>query len=146
MRVPLTPCGRTGHPHDDRRGAGHYRPRTRGGYIDGDFCQRGKTFNFSVIYGGGVRTICRQQRCSQDHAKLLKRRYYDAYPEVKRLQNRIEYALHDRGYIQTMWGRRMRVDPRDAFKAVNYLVQGTAAEILKDALIACHGRDCRWWH
>ena len=45
-----------------------------GGFIE-TARQRGKTFNFSVIYGGGVRTIRRQQRCSQDHAKLLKRRY-----------------------------------------------------------------------
>ena len=108
-----------------------------GGFIE-SARQRGKTFNFSSIYAGGIRTIRRQQRCSQDHAKLLKRRYFDAYPEVKRLQNRIEYTLHDRGYIQTAWGRYMRVDPRDAYKAVNYLVQGTSAEILKDALIACH--------
>ena len=108
-----------------------------GGYIE-TARQRGKTFNFSVIYGGGIRTIRRQQRCSQDHAKLLKRRYFDAYPEVKRLQNRIEYALHERGFIKTLWGRHRRVDPRDAYVAVNYLVQGTAAEILKDALSACH--------
>jgi DNA polymerase I-like protein with 3'-5' exonuclease and polymerase domains len=102
--------------------------------------QLGKTYNFSRIYGGGLRTIKRQFRCSLDEARLLKRRFDDAYPEVQRLQNRIEYRLQDDGYIQDklISGRRFRVDLRDAYKATNYLVQGTAAALLKDAVVALH--------
>jgi DNA polymerase I-like protein with 3'-5' exonuclease and polymerase domains len=102
--------------------------------------QLGKTYNFSRIYGGGLRTIKRSFRCSMDEARLLKRRFDDAYPEVSRLQNRIEYNLMDNGYIQDklISGRRFRVDPRDAYKATNYLVQGTAASLLKYAVIKLH--------
>jgi DNA polymerase I-like protein with 3'-5' exonuclease and polymerase domains len=102
--------------------------------------QLGKTYNFSRIYGGGLRTIKRSFRCSIDEARLLKRRFDDAYPEVARLQNRIEYRLQDDGYIQDklISGRRFRVDPRDAYKATNYLVQGTAASLLKYAMIKLH--------
>jgi DNA polymerase I-like protein with 3'-5' exonuclease and polymerase domains len=102
--------------------------------------QLGKTYNFSRIYGGGLRTIKRSFRCSMDDARLLKRRFDDAYPEVSRLQNRIEFSLHDNGYIQDklISGRRFRVDPRDAYKATNYLVQGTAASLLKYAVIKLH--------
>lgn len=102
--------------------------------------QLGKTYNFSRVYGGGLRTIRRQFRCSMDEARLLKRRFDDAYPEVQRLQNRIEYRLAEDGYIQDklISGRRFRVDVREAYKATNYLVQGTAAALLKYAVIQLH--------
>lgn len=102
--------------------------------------QLGKTYNFSRIYGGGLRTIRRSFRCSMDEARLLKRRFDDAYPEVAKLQNRIEFRLADDGYIQDklISGRRFRVAERDSYKAVNYLVQGTAASLLKHAVINLH--------
>lgn len=102
--------------------------------------QRGKTFNFSIVYGGGLRTIKRQQRVDQAEARLMRRRYYDAYPEVEKLQQRVEFRLQDQGYIKDMWGRRYRCDnPRkEAYKFVNYLIQGTAAQVLKDAVVSLH--------
>jgi DNA polymerase-1 len=110
-----------------------------GGYIE-TARQRGKTFNFSIIYGGGLRTIRKQQRCSQDEARRMRQRYYDAYPEVSRLQDHIESKLDAQGYIsdRVISGRRFRVDVREAYKAVNYLVQGTAASVLKEAMIKLH--------
>ncbi len=114
------------------------RDRERaGGYVE-TARQRGKTFNFSIVYGGGIRTIMKQQRCSKDEAYRMLNRYNDAYPEVQRLKNRIEWKLQDTGYIRSAWGRRFHVDVRDAFKAVNYLVQGTSADLLKAALIRLH--------
>lgn len=102
--------------------------------------QLGKTYNFSRVYGGGLRTIRRSFRCSLDQARLYKQRFDDAYPEVKNFQNIIEFRLQDQGYIQDklISGRRFRVDPRDAYKATNYVVQGTAAALLKYAIIQLH--------
>lgn len=116
------------------------KDRQRAGGVFESARQRGKTFNFSVIYGGGLRTIRRQQRCDMAHARLLRKRYFDAYPEVKRLQTRIKMKLEDQGYISDsiISGRRYRVDPRDAYKATNYLVQGGAASLFKWALINLH--------
>jgi DNA polymerase-1 len=114
------------------------RDRKRAGGAVETARQRGKTFNFSVVYGGGVNTIMKQQRVSKDEARLMLQRYKDAYPEVVRLQNRIAYRLADTGYIKSAWGRRFHVDPRDSYKAVNYLVQGTSADLLKAALIKLH--------
>jgi len=114
------------------------RDRARAGGTYESARQRGKTFNFSMVYGGGVRTIRKQQRVSQDEARRMMQRYKDAYPEVVKLQNRIAYRLADSGYIKSAWGRRFHVDPRDAYKGVNYLVQGTSADLLKAALIRLH--------
>ncbi len=114
------------------------RDRARAGGVYESARQRGKTFNFSVVYGGGIRTIRKQQRVSQDEARKMLQRYKDAYPEIVRLQNRIAYKLQDSGYIKSAWGRRFHIDPQYAYRAVNYLVQGTAADLLKAALIRLH--------
>lgn len=117
-----------------------FRDRQRAGGTFESARQQGKTYNFSRVYGGGLRTIMRQRRCKMDEARLLKRRFDEAYPEVAGLTQRIEYRLYDQGYISDslISGRRFRVDPRDAYKAVNYLVQGTASSILKAAVIRLH--------
>lgn len=110
-----------------------------GGYVE-SARQRGKVFNFSIVYGGGIRTIRRQQRVDQNEARLMRKRYYEAYPEVERLQNRIEYRLQDQGYVKDLWGRRYRCnDPRkEAYKFTNYLIQGTASQVLKQAVVELH--------
>lgn len=102
--------------------------------------QLGKVFNFTIIYGGGLRSIRRYFRCDMNQARLYRNRYMDAYPEVVNLQTRIKHRLEDDGYIQDklISGRRFRVDVQEAYKATNYLVQGTAAALLKWAMIQLH--------
>lgn len=102
--------------------------------------QLGKVFNFTIIYGGGLRSIKKYFRCTREEAQRYKNRYMDAYPEVRRLQNRIDFRLADDGYIQDklISGRRYRVAQRDSYKAVNYLVQGTASSVLKQAVNNLH--------
>lgn len=102
--------------------------------------QRGKTFNFSIVYGGGLRTIKKQQRVDMAGARLMRQRYRSAYPEIVGLQNRIQFRLQDQGYIKDLWGRRYRCwnAEREAYKFVNYLVQGSAGQILKEAVINLH--------
>ena len=55
-----------------------FKDRARPGGIYESARQQGKTYNFSRIYGGGLRTIRRSFRCSMDEAKILKRRFDDA--------------------------------------------------------------------
>ncbi len=114
------------------------RKRAGGGYESAR--QQGKVFNFTKIYGGGLRSIKRYFRCDMNQARLYQKRYAEAYPEVGLLAARIERRLETDGYIQDklISGRRFRVDMKDSYKAVNYLVQGTAAALLKDAMIKLH--------
>jgi DNA polymerase-1 len=116
------------------------RDRQRSGGTVETARQLGKTYNFSRIYGGGLRTIRKQFRCSMDQARVYKKRFDDAYPEVRNLTTAIEYRLYDQGYIsdKLISGRRFRVEPREAYKATNWLVQGTAAAVLKEAVTKLH--------
>jgi DNA polymerase-1 len=114
------------------------RERQRPGGIVESRRQRGKVFGFSILYGAGVRSTRKQFRVNQNEARAMINRYHDAFPEVGRLQALIEYRLQDTGYVRSAWGRRFRIDPRDAYKGVNYLVQGTAADLLKASLVRLH--------
>lgn len=114
------------------------RERQRPGGIVESRRQRGKTFNFAVVYGLGIKGTRKKFQVSMDEARGMRQRYLDAYPEVGTLQTRIEFKLEDIGYLKSAWGRRFRVDPRDAYKAMNYLIQGTAADVLKQALVGMY--------
>jgi len=113
---------------DFHRSGGHVESRR----------QRGKRFNYLSIYGGGVRAIRKFFLVPQSRAREMQGLYHQAYPEVSRLQRRVAFKLEDQGYIKSAFGRRYRVDPRDARKAVNYLVQGTAADMLKISIANLH--------
>jgi DNA polymerase-1 len=100
--------------------------------------QRGKTFNYAICYGAGIRSLRKTFGVSQDEARKMLQRYHSAFPEVSSLQSVVEWKLNERGYIKTAWGRRQHMRADEAYKAVNYLVQGTAADVLKAALIRLH--------
>jgi DNA polymerase-1 len=103
--------------------------------------QRGKTLNYSVMYGAGVRSMRKAFGVDTNEARKILARYHEAFPEVSRLQQRIEFALYDRGEVKTPWGRRQRVErnvDREAYKFTNYLIQGTAADLLKQGLANAH--------
>jgi len=60
---------------------------------------------------------------------------------VVALQDKVTYKLIDQGYVTTRWGRRQRVDRdarRESYKFINYLIQGTAADLLKAATVRLH--------
>ena len=102
-----------------------------------------KIFNFSMIYGGGGKTVQTTFGVTAQEARAMIHAYHEAYPEIGQLQERVEYKLETKGYITTPWGRRHRVRNKwqareEGYKFPNKLVQGTAADLIKDALVKVH--------
>ena len=95
--------------------------------------QIGKTLNFSIIYGGGARTIMAQLGVSFVEARRLLRAYHDTRPGINRLRDSIDGILASRGYIVSSHGRRLHV--QDSHKALNALIQGSAADIMREAVV-----------
>jgi DNA polymerase-1 len=91
---------------------------------------KGKTFNFSMLYGGGVSTIQRQLECSRDEAYMYLERFHERYPGVRTLQDMCAEVVRRRGYIRTLWNRKLV--PRKDYAALNTLIQGAAASVFKD--------------
>lgn len=103
--------------------------------------QQGKTFNYLVSYGGGVRAIRKWFLVSQARAREMLDLYAETYPEVADLKDRIAWRLADRGYIETISGRRQRLETsvrKEGYKFIAYLMQGTGADMFKEALSSLH--------
>jgi len=101
--------------------------------------QQAKTVNFLTLYGGGIKKLAEGLSCSENDARRIQQSIFDSAPEIKSFIRTVIGTAERRGYIFNQWGRRYWFkDSRFAYKAPNYLVQGTCADILKAAMIACH--------
>ena len=109
--------------------------------------QRGnaKTVNFGIIYGVSAFGLSNQTDLSRTEAKELIDTYYQTYPKLRNyMSEQVDFA-RDNGYVQTVLGRRRYlkdINSRNAVvrggaerNAVNAPIQGSAADIIKVAMI-----------
>jgi DNA polymerase-1 len=106
---------------------------------------RAKAINFGVIYGMGARSLARQTGVSTAEAKEFIATYFATYPGVRTFIDATIAAAREQGWVETLLGRRRRLpditsgnDRVRAFQeriAVNTPIQGTAADLIKLAMI-----------
>jgi DNA polymerase-1 len=97
---------------------------------------KGKTTNFASNYGGGPAALTDTLDISWEEAEQLVNGYNEAFPGVIEYQNKIIEAHDLKGYVFNHYGRRYYIqDKYKAYKLANYVVQGTAADALKQAII-----------
>ncbi|MCK6486304.1 MAG: DNA polymerase I [Phycisphaerae bacterium] len=111
---------------------------------------RAKTVNFGIIYGQTAFGLARQTGMSQGEARQFIEAYFRQYPGIQAFLDRCIEQARKHGFVETMLGRRRRIDDihsrnqgaRQAAErlAVNTVVQGTAADIIKRAMINIHRR------
>lgn len=97
--------------------------------------QRAKMILFSRLYGGGVGKIAFLIRCSMEEAHQFIDEFNDNLPGVKDYMDRTVQRVRDTGMLINLFGREYPIDPRFAYKAVNYQIQGSSAEIMKRATV-----------
>ena len=109
---------------------------------------RAKTINFATIYGQGPHALSRQLKISHAEAKEFIERYFERFQRVREyLDSMVEYA-REHGYVETIFKRRRYMpELRDrnfnirAFgerTAANSPIQGSAADLIKIAMIRIH--------
>jgi DNA polymerase-1 len=109
-----------------------------------------KTVNFGIIYGVSAFGLSQQTDLSRSEAKELIETYYTTYPKLRYyIQNQVDFA-RDHGYVATVLGRRRYlkdINSQNAIvrgaaerNAVNAPIQGSAADIIKLAMIAIQKR------
>lgn len=108
-----------------------------------------KILNFGSIYGLGAKAVSVKfkQNLLHNHperdpdnllpvAQSLMDEYFRKVPFVKPTCNKIMETGRRRGYVRTLSGRRQRMpDDNAAYKLINYLIQGSAADILKKGIV-----------
>ena len=94
-----------------------------------------KNINFAIIYGAGPAKVAAMIGCEEAWAVELIDRYFAEFPAVKDFMVDTAAFARNNGYIETPYGRRVDVPQYDIYKAVNYRVQGSGADVMKRKLI-----------
>lgn len=105
----------------------------------------GKTINFSVIYGKTAYGLSKELNITPKEAGTYIDKYFAKYPKVKEFEQKIIDLTEKCGYTETLFGRRRIIDGINSQNkniknqaermAVNSVIQGTAAEIIKKVMI-----------
>jgi len=106
-----------------------------------------KEVNFGVLYGMGAYGLASRKKISREKAQDFIDRYFASRPKVAKYLEDTKAQARKRGYVETLFGRRRNLPEINSSNgqiraqaeriAVNLPVQGTAADILKLAMIAC---------
>jgi len=108
-----------------------------------------KAINFGLIYGMSAFGLAKQLGVAREKAQLYIDLYFLRYPGVKAYMDKTREQARQQGYVETLFGRRLYIPDINAKNvqkrqyaertAINAPMQGTAADIIKKAMIAVDG-------
>ena len=111
---------------------------------------RAKTANFGIIYGISAFGLSQRLGMTRTDSKNLIEEYFRSYPKVKEYMNNMIAMAKENGYVETIYGRKRflpDINSRNAVvrsfserNAINAPLQGSAADIIKVAMINIHRR------
>ena len=117
--------------------------------VSGEQRRSAKAINFGLIYGMSAFGLSRQLNIGAGEAKKYMDLYFERYPGVLRYMEATRAQAADKGYVETLDGRRLwlpDINSSNAIRrkaaeraAINAPMQGTAADIIKRAMIAVDG-------
>jgi DNA polymerase-1 len=97
--------------------------------------QAAKTITFGVIYGIGKNKLAQDMGVSPQQAQQYKNTYFANMKGSRQFFDRVVKTIETRGWVRNKYGRIYKVPNNWGYKAVNYLVQGTSADILSERMI-----------
>ncbi|MGX6592003.1 DNA polymerase I [Cetobacterium ceti] len=107
-----------------------------------------KIVNFSIIYGKTAFGLSQELKITPSEATDYIERYFNQYPKVKELENSIIEFAKENGYVETYFKRKriidginsknMNIRKQGERMAVNTVIQGTAAEVIKKVMITLY--------
>ena len=121
--------------------------------VTSDMRRIAKAVNFGLLYGQGAYGLARQLSISVGDAQAFVDRYFERFPNVRAYMERVQLDVAQNGYVETLLKRRryfpelapgstVGVQERQAAQrmAINTPIQGSAADIIKLAMIRVHRR------
>ena len=114
--------------------------------VDANQRRAAKAINFGLMYGMSAWGLARQLGIDRNEAQAYVKRYFERYPGVQAFMQATREQAHRDGYVETVFGRRLylyEINSRNQGlragaerAAINAPMQGTAADIIKRAMIA----------
>ena len=118
--------------------------------VTGDERRKAKTANFGILYGISAFGLAQRLNIPRDEAKMLIDGYYTTFPRVRDYIDRSIAQARQQGYVTTLYGRRRMlpdINSRNAVvrgfserNAINAPIQGTAADVIKLAMVRIYKR------
>ncbi|MBY0545015.1 MAG: DNA polymerase I [Gammaproteobacteria bacterium] len=116
--------------------------------VTSDQRRSAKAINFGLIYGMSAFGLAKQLDIDRSSAQHYMNRYFERYPGVKIFMEATRKQAHEQGYVETLLGRKLYlpdINSRNAGlqkgaerAAINAPMQGTAADIIKQAMVNVH--------
>ena len=110
---------------------------------------KAKMVNYGIAYGLTDFGLADRLQISREEARVYIERYFERFPAVRRFIDQTIAKAEDEGFVTTLMGRRRRIPELRSNQrqrrslgerlAVNTVIQGTAADIIKLAMVRCHG-------
>jgi len=114
--------------------------------VDNEQRRAAKAINFGLIYGMSAFGLAKQLDITRYEAQDYVDLYFERYPGVKEYMDSTREKAHEQGYVETLYGRRLylpEINSRNGMRrqyaertAINAPMQGTAADIIKRAMIS----------
>ncbi len=101
--------------------------------------QMAKASNFGAIFGLGLEKFAQQMDLSLQEAEEYRKQYLTGVKGAQEFISKARRTAKQRGYIFNRYGRRYWIPPGREYIGVNYLVQGTSADIMKETMVAFYG-------
>jgi DNA polymerase I len=118
--------------------------------VTGDMRRRAKIINFGILYGMSAFGLAKQLGVARNDAQAFINGYFAQYPKVRDFMDATLAAARDNGYVETLLGHRVmlpEINDKNGMRrqyaertAINAPLQGSAADIIKVAMIRLHAR------
>src|SRR5690606_27802591 len=119
-----------------------------GGEVDEGTRSKAKMVNYGIVYGLSAYGLADRLQIPQEEAQEFIDRYLERFAKVKQIIDQTIAFARDEGYVRTLFGRLRRIPELRSRQyqtrslgerlAVNTVIQGTAADIIKVAMVRCH--------
>ncbi len=113
--------------------------------VGSDLRRSAKTINYGIVYGIGAFGLAQRLGIPQAQAKAYIDSYFEQYPGIRAYMDKAKAEAREKGYVTTLYGRRcyipeinVKLPSRRAYAeraAINAPIQGTAADIMKRAMV-----------
>jgi len=102
--------------------------------------KRAKAVNFGIIYGSGAATMAEALTkkglpTSVYEAQTIVEKYHRRFPSIRKITRQYERDLKTLGYVTNPFGRRYHIPSDYSYTALNYMCQGTSADLIKFAMV-----------